>query len=78
MLAAGDFNSDGVVDAADYVVWRKTDGTPAGYNAWRAHFGQTTGIGSGATTSAAVPEPTTILLLMFGVAGWCLRRRRAA
>ena len=23
----GDFNSDGTVDAADYVVWRKTDGT---------------------------------------------------
>ena len=37
----GDFNHDGTVDAADYVVWRKTDGTPAGYNTWRTHFGQT-------------------------------------
>ena len=26
---AGDFNHNGVVDAADYVVWRKNDGTPA-------------------------------------------------
>ena len=24
----GDFNDNGTVDAADYVVWRKTDGTP--------------------------------------------------
>ena len=28
----GDFNDDGTVDAADYVVWRKNDGTQAGYN----------------------------------------------
>ena len=40
---AGDYNDNGVVDAADYVVWRKTDGTPAGYNLWRTHFGQTGG-----------------------------------
>ena len=26
----GDYNRDGTVDAADYVVWRKTDGTQAG------------------------------------------------
>jgi len=34
-----DFNRDGVVDAADYVGWRKHDGTPAGYLNWRANFG---------------------------------------
>ena len=39
----GDFNFDGFVDAADYVTWRKTDGTPAGYNVWRTHFGQPAG-----------------------------------
>ena len=39
----GDFNHDGLVDAGDYVVWRKTDGTPAGYNVWRSHFGQHAG-----------------------------------
>ena len=43
----GDFNHDGTVDAADYIVWRKTDGTPAGYNTWRANFGQPAGSGSG-------------------------------
>ena len=46
---AGDFNEDGVVDAADYVVWRKglgTTYTQKDYDTWRAHFGQTAGIGS--------------------------------
>ena len=68
----GDFNNNGVVDAADYVVWRKTDGTPAGYNAWRTHFGQPSGSGAGAIANAAVPEPATLVLLMFAAAGWCL------
>ena len=38
----GDFNANGTVDAADYVVWRKNGGPPADYNQWRAHFGETT------------------------------------
>ena len=46
---AGDYNDDSSVDAADYVVWRKNDGTPAGYNEWRTNFGQPGGSGSGAT-----------------------------
>ena len=37
----GDFNGDGAVDAADYVVWRKTDGSQAGYDLWRTNFGRT-------------------------------------
>ncbi len=32
----GDYNLNGLVDAADYVVWRKTDGTAGGYNVWRS------------------------------------------
>ncbi|MEX0611541.1 MAG: hypothetical protein WD229_05445, partial [Pirellulales bacterium] len=71
----GDFNFDGSVDAADYVVWRKNDGTPGGYNTWRANFGATAGGGSGATgsTSAtpAVPEPTSLTTLLT-VAGICM------
>ena len=73
----GDFNSDNVVDAADYVIWRKSNGSPASYNLWRAHFSQPPGSSSSASASAAVPEPATFLLLMFGAAGWCLRRSRA-
>jgi hypothetical protein len=46
----GDFNNDGTVGAADYVVWRKGLGTAythADYNAWRTNFGR-----FGASTSA--------------------------
>jgi hypothetical protein len=64
----GDFNNDGTVDAADYIVWRKTNGTQDGYDAWRAHFGLSLGVGSGSALpsaqplSAAVPEPISISL----------------
>jgi sulfatase modifying factor 1 len=56
----GDYNDDGNVDAADYVVWRKTgiNGQP-GYNTWRANFGRSIN-GSGAA-NAQVPEPTSLL-----------------
>lgn len=79
----GDYNFDEIVDAADYVVWRKTDGTQTGYDTWRANFGKTLGngnggSGSGSSTNTAVPEPATSVPLMFAAAGWCLRRRRAA
>jgi len=64
IVLPGDFNNNGTVDAADYVVWRKTDGTQAGYNAWRSHFGQSAGSGSGGSASAAVPEPSTLVLIL--------------
>ena len=71
----GDYNGDGSVDAADYVVWRKNDGTnntlpndliggtigPAQYNQWRANFGQS--VGNGSLSDAAVPEPASALRL---------------
>ena len=53
----GDFNGDGSVNAADYVVWRKGLGTaytPNDYNVWRAHFGQTAG--SGRLRAQAAPS----------------------
>ena len=69
---AGDFNGNGVVDAADYVVWRKSQGqTGIGlaadadfnrtvdfvdYLVWRAHFGQAVP-GSGAGTSELTAVP---------------------
>jgi hypothetical protein len=38
--AAGDYNADGVVDTADYVMWRKTGGTSLDYQDWRRNFTQ--------------------------------------
>lgn len=81
----GDFNHDGTVDAADYVLWRKNPGgtyTQDDYNIWRAHFCQTfsfTGSGSSSTgsdQSAAVPEPSTDQLLILAAAGVLIRRNR--
>jgi hypothetical protein len=78
----GDFNFDGTVDAADYVVWREglgTTHTPDDYNIWSANFGRTAGSGSASNplSHAAVPEPISALIWL---AGWillaALRRRR--
>ncbi len=63
----GDYNQNGVVDAADYVLWRTTDGTQTGYDTWRSHFGQTAGSGAAilATDSnPAVPEPVLPMTLL--------------
>jgi hypothetical protein len=60
----GDHNRDGTVDAADYVVWKKTDGQPPGYNLWRTHFGEPNDNGSGGGENTTVPEPATIVMLV--------------
>jgi hypothetical protein len=78
----GDFNNDGTVDAADYVVWRTTNGTQAGYDTWRANFGRSLSIvgatGSASASSASVPaiipEPVSITLVAAGLI--ILARRR--
>lgn len=78
----GDYNDDGNVDAADYVLWRKDPNTyggdPAGYNAWRANFGNSPGAGSGGLGgSSAVPEPASFLLAVVVAIGlYSLHRRR--
>lgn len=88
---AGDYNGNGTVDAADYVVWRNTagqtgTGLPADgngnnsvdagdYNVWRARFGQTAS-GAG-TAAAAIPEPSAgIMLLVVSGLVWAAVRHR--
>ena len=74
---AGDFNGDGTVTAADYVVWRNGLGTiytQNDYDVWRAHFGQSAGSGAGTSTNATVPEPATLVLLTLAAAGWYILR----
>jgi hypothetical protein len=77
----GDYNNNGIVDAADYVAWRKGLGatfTQNDYEVWRANFGQQSNSGSGALANVAVPELATAVLLIYAAAGSCVLRRRAA
>jgi hypothetical protein len=92
---SGDYNSNHIVDAGDYIVWRKTlngsaspqgsgaDGNSSGmidagdYTYWRARFGNAAP-GSGVSADGALPEHTTLVLLIFPATGWCIRRSRAA
>jgi hypothetical protein len=65
-VAPGDYNNNGIVDAGDYVLWRKNNGS-GDYNVWRAKFGTTYSVGSGSLIeNTAVPEPSTLLLLGIG------------
>jgi T5SS/PEP-CTERM-associated repeat protein len=90
----GDYNSDGIVDAADYTVWRDNLGSttslpnddtpgvgPDDYTRWKTNFGQEAIVGSGAVTSSpsATPEPSCAILLAAALpAAWAVRRRRFA
>ena len=62
----GDYNNDGIVDTADYVVWRQSNGTAANYDLWRTHYGQSISGSGSSIESASVPEPSTLLLLGIG------------
>jgi len=79
---SGDYNQDGKVDAADYVVWRKNPsnfgGNPTGYNTWRANFGAMSGSG-GSASAWGVPEPSSIVLATVAIIGLIsiARRRRS-
>lgn len=84
---AGDYNDDGKVDAADYVLWRNggplanetlTIGsiTSEDYAEWRAHFGATAASGAAQATDP-VPETTSLMLaLIAGCAAVGHQRRR--
>jgi hypothetical protein len=87
----GDFDHNGVVDLADYVVWRKSQGQTgwglaadsdlnghvdaADYAIWRSHFGQPPG--SGSVEGAAVPEPQSLILLLAAMLAVAVRRPAA-
>jgi hypothetical protein len=80
---AGDYNNNGTVDAADYVLWRNggplandpTAGVqPADYDFWKSRFGAISGSGAG-LNGGAVPEPASIVLVLMGLAFFGSRRR---
>lgn len=75
-LPDGDYNGDGLVDAADYTVWRdggSPDSTQAGYDLWAANYG--TSLFSTAT-STAIPEPASVLMCVFAAVGCVVPGRR--
>ena len=81
----GDYNNNGVVDAADYTLWRDSMGTntplandsiggligEAHYLQWKQSFGS-----SGAGSGTAVPEPTSVWLMIAGLLVSLLAGRR--
>jgi len=76
----GDYNHSGVIDTADYAIWRKGLGptyTQSDYNRWRARFGLNSSSGSGADANTAVPEPATLSLLILAAISLCLWRSAA-
>ncbi|QDT68188.1 hypothetical protein MalM25_11050 [Planctomycetes bacterium MalM25] len=68
---AGDFNEDGRVDAADYTVWRDSQGSAGDYSEWRAHYGAT----SSSTLATPTPEPRAFGLTLIAGLVTALRRR---
>ncbi len=78
----GDFNDNGIVDAADYVVWRKggllanefapPGAGPEDYLGWRAAFGN----GSAGLGASAVPETCSLSILAISSAALISRSRR--
>jgi hypothetical protein len=71
----GDYNNNGTVDAADYVMWRENDGSQAGYNIWRANFGSTAVGGASTSSNDAVPEAATLIMILTGTLAMFSRRR---
>lgn len=87
----GDYNGNGVVDAADYTLWRDNLGNDsavlngngtgaqtvvqADYDLWKSSFGNV--LPTGSASLASVPEPGSIVLLSLGLAAFACRRRRS-
>lgn len=86
-ILAGDYNGDGVVDAADYTVWADNLGSmidldadgsgngtidEADYTIWASNFGNTL---PGSVSTTVIPEPTSVMLAGLGFLGLLSRRR---
>lgn len=88
LLTPGDYNEDGVVDTADYVVWRDNRGElastlpndvdggvigPAQYETWRSHYGA-----MATSLMVSVPEPTTLGIASLLIATMVRRPNRCS
>jgi autotransporter-associated beta strand protein len=91
---AGDYNDNGAVDAADYILWRNNvgsgtslanDETPGvgqdDYNRWRSHFGQSAGGGAAlpsAESLSAAVPEPSIVMQLIVAAAGAYIRRYTA
>jgi hypothetical protein len=86
---AGDYDGNGMVDAADYTVWRDTLGSqldlradgngngrvdPGDYRFWKVRFGNTVH----QTLSVTVPEPIAVVILFSGLVGLGFYTKRSS
>jgi len=73
----GDFDGDGKVDGADFLVWQQGLGTiydATDLDDWEANYGAGTLASLNAAASTAVPEPSTGIILLLGIATLLFRR----
>jgi hypothetical protein len=73
--AGGDYDSNGVVDGRDFLIWQR-GGSPNPLSAgdlaaWKSNFGS----GSAQSAVASVPEPGTALLVMLGLGVAAFKKR---
>jgi hypothetical protein len=77
----GDYNRNGVVDAADYIVWRASMGSTGSglaadgngdntvdqldYDIWKANFGNTV-VAAASSVNQPIPEPSTAIQSLLG------------
>ena len=74
----GDFNHDGLVNAADYTVWRDQLNAPypaEAYSVWKSRYGSAPGAGGlAALGGPAIPEPSMVVsVLPIVILVGCLR-----
>ena len=80
----GDFNGDGLVDAADYVILRDGGGPsgggdiPADFALFAANFGAGAASGGVASQIGSVPEPTAAWLLLTATGMAVIARKKKA
>ena len=74
----GDFNGDGTVNGSDFLKWQRGESpyptSSADLAAWEAKYG--TGIAPLSSIAAAVPEPTSLLLVAAAILALSVRSNR--